>query len=424
MKKAFVSGKVVTPKGIVKGSLVIEDGKISGVVSGKAKADYIEDVKGAYLLPGFFDTHLHGGGGYSGSSGRYDTKLKAFVGKEEEYPENFHQILKTHGRHGTTSMILSTATDSEDNINKFMKAGCEVINNYSSGARLLGLDIEGVFIKDTTYAGAQDPRYFRKPDEKYFDRIMKLSGWNIKRTLVAPEWGEPAVKFVKHLVRNGVVPGVGHSGASYDDFMKAYDAGVKVIIHFGNGPMSQNFKGGGVLDALFHLRGKITAELICDYHHLNPIWVSSFLKNFNFNVLGVTDSMFVLGRDDIKEFGKAGSTAVVKKDIILMKHKVNCLCGSKLSMDRAFQNFLNIFMKNLTGYLTGPLFAKPIKFDKALIEVSKLLSLNPAKLYGFDKEIGTLEKGKRADVVIMDIKKVGADYKCTVKNVIANGEIL
>jgi imidazolonepropionase-like amidohydrolase len=79
-------------------------------------------------------------------------------------------------------------------------------------------------------------------------------------------------------------------------------------------------------------------------------------------------------------------------------------------------------MKNISGYLTGPLFEKPVALEKAIMEVSKLLSLNPAKLYGFDKEIGTLEKGKSADIVVMDIKKTGTDYKCTVKKVFVSGE--
>ena len=106
----------------------------------------------------------------------------------------------------------------------------------------------------------------------------------------------------------------------------------------------------------------------------------------------------------------------------LGKGSGGALFGSMLTTDRAFQNFLNIYMHNLAGFIVGPLFEKPVALEKAVCEISKLMSLNPAKLYGYDKQIGTLEKGKKADIVVMDIKKKSADYKCTVKKVFVNGE--
>ena len=423
MKSAIINGKIVTPCGVKKGSLLIENGKIVKIAAGKIKADYIEDAKGAFVLPGFFDSHIHGGGGYDSSNARFDLKKNDFVRDEEEYVKGFETILKVHAKHGTTSMIMSTWTNSEENISRFMKYAGFFVKNYPGGAKLLGADIEGVFIKEAAYAGAQSLKYLRKPDVKFFDRLMKLSGGTIKRVLVAPEWGDPAIKFTKHLVKNGVVPGVGHSGATYEEFMRAYDAGVKVIIHCGNGPLSQNFKVGGILDALFFLQEKITAEIICDYHHVNPKWVVAFLNNFKFNVVAVTDSTFVTGcPGNIKEFEQGGKTCVVTKEVLRLKGDPNCLFGSILTTDRAFQNFLNIFMKNISGYLTGPLFEKPVSLEKVVTEISKIMSGNPAKLYSFGKDIGTLEKGKSADVIIMDIKKAGKDYKCTVKKVFVNGK--
>jgi len=423
MKTAIINAKIVTPKGVVKGSLLIENGKIAKIAAGKLKADYIEDAAGAYVLPGFFDTHLHGGGGYDSSSGRFDTKKNEFVREEEDYAKGVETILREHAKYGTTSMILSTATNSEANISNYMKYAGYYVNNYSGGAKLLGADIEGVFIKEAAYAGAQSLQYIKEPDIRYFDRLMKISGGTIRRVLVAPEWGTPALKFIKHLVKNGVVPGVGHSGASYDQFMRAYDAGVKVLIHFGNGPMSQNFKRGGILDAAFFLKDKIYIEVICDYYHLNPRWVSAFLKNFNSKVIGVTDAMFPVGRAGlIKEFEMGGKICVVGKDVLSLKGSSSVLFGSMLTTDRAFQNFLNIYMKNLAGYLTGPLFEKQITLDKAVSETSKIMSLTPAKLYGFDKEIGSLEFGKSADIAVMNIEKSETAYKCTIKKVLVSGE--
>jgi len=423
MKTAIINAKLVTPQGVRKGSLLIDNSKIVNIVSGKITADYIEDAKGAYVLPGFFDTHVHGGGGYDSSNARFDVKKNAFVRKEEDYAKGVETILRAHAKHGTTSMILSTGTNSEEYIGNYMKYCGYFVNNYAGGAKLHGADIEGVFIKDPAYAGAQSLKYLKEPDVKLFDRLMKISGGTIRRVLVAPEWGDSAIKLIKHLAKNGVVPGVGHSGATYDQFMRAYEAGVKVLIHFGNGPMSQNFKGGGILDAAFHLRDKIYVEIICDYYHLNPKWVSTFLKTFNPKVIGITDAMFPVGcAGGIKEFEMGGKICSVGSDVLRLKGSASTLFGSMLTMDREFQNFLNIYMKNLSGYLTGPLFEKQVSLEKALMDISHIMSLNPAKLYGHDKELGTLEKGKSADIVVMDIKKAGKDYKCTVKKVFVNGE--
>ncbi len=423
MKTAIVNGRIVTTTGIKKATLVMDNSKISAIVPGRVNADYIEDAKGAYVLPGFFDTHLHGGGGYDSSGGRYDIKNREFVKNEEERRKGIEVILREHAKHGTTSMILSTATNSEENMTGFMKNASYFVNNYSGGAKLIGMDIEGVFIKEPAYAGAQSLKYMKEPDTGLFDRLMDAAGGNIKRILVAPEWGDSAIKFIKHLVKHGVIPGVGHSGASYEEFMRAYDAGVKVLIHFGNGPLSQNFKGGGVIDAAYFLKDRIYAELICDYYHVNPRWLVTFLKTFKEKAIGITDAMFTVGcAGKLKEFEQGGKICVVEKEVLRLKGAPNVLFGSMLTTGKAFQNFLNIYMHNVDGYLTGPLNERPVTLDTAVEKTSRLLSLNPAKLYSLDKAIGTLEKGKSADIVVLDIKKSGSDYKCGIKKVFVSGE--
>jgi len=303
--------------------------------------------------------------------------------------------------------------------------GKVVKEGFTGGSKLLGLDMEGSYIKDPVYGGAQDPKYFMEPDIAYFDRLNKLSGHTIKRVLIAPEWGASAIKLIKHVIKEGAVAGVGHAGCSYDKFMKAYHAGVKVLVHFGNGPMSQNFKGGGILDAAFALGEKITPEIIIDNCHINPRWTSAFLKTFNFNVVGITDALFFAGAPkEASEFKFGDFNVVVKNGAAWVKEKKDTLCGSCITMDTAFENFLNIIVNNEPGYLTGKLFEKNVSLDTAIGMTSKLVSYNPAKLYGFDAEIGTLEIGKKADVLIMDVKETKGRYNCALKSVFINGEVV
>ena len=445
MKTAIINGKVVTPEGVKEGLKIgISGGKISlgkqgspefvikngrlveeKASGGKVKADKIIDAKGNYILPGFFDTHLHGGALIESSKGRYEVKTGKFVYSEKEFEKGYPRMLLAHALHGTTSMILSISSNPKPAVEMFMKTAGSLVNKKSlPGAKLLGLDMEGTYIKDQVYGGAQDPQSFIEPDIKYFEKLNRISGGNIKKALVAPEWGEPALKFIKFLVKNGIKAGVGHSGATYAEMMKAYEAGVTYAVHFGNGPMSQNFKTGGVLDAMFELSDKITIELIADLNHVHPKWLSAFLKAFNFNAVGVTDAMFVSASPKkIKEFQYGPFAVEVRNGAAWLKDKKNTLCGSCVTMDVIFENLLNVIAGNQTGYLTGKLFDKPVSLDSAVSMASRLVSENPAKLYGFEGRLGSIEDGKAADLVIAEIKEKNGKVNVGIKSVIVGGEI-
>ena len=445
MKTAIINGKVVTPEGVREGlelrisggklmlgkpeatEFIIRNGRLveEKASGGKVKADKIIDAKGSYILPGFFDTHLHGGALIESSKGRYEVKTGKFVYSEKEFEAGYPRMLLAHALHGTTSMILSISSNPKPVVEMFMKTAGRLVDKKNlPGAKLLGLDMEGTYIKDQVYGGAQDPQNFIEPDIKYFEKLNKLSGGSIRKALVAPEWGEPAVKFIKFLVKNGIKAGVGHSGATYAEMIKAYEAGVTYAVHFGNGPMSQNFKAGGVLDAMFELSDKITIELIADLNHVHPKWLSAFLKAFNFNAVGVTDAMFVSASPKkIKEFQYGPFAVEVRNGAAWLKEKKNTLCGSCVTMDIIFENLLNIIAKNQPGYISGKLFDKPVSLDSAVSMASRLVSENPAKLYGFEGRLGSIEDGKAADLVIAEIKEKNGKVKVGIKTVVVGGEI-
>ncbi|MEI7904903.1 MAG: amidohydrolase family protein, partial [Candidatus Firestonebacteria bacterium] len=364
MKTLIVNGKVFTPSGIREGAAVLlEKGKIKAIEGGKTEPGLFSpeakekksrsgakvfDAKGAYVLPGFFDTHQHGGANFYSGKGIYNRKKNEFSSDEKTFRKGLFNSGVMHAKHGTTSSIISIASSPDESLARFMRVcGKAVKEGFTGGSKLLGLDMEGTYIKDSAYGGAQDPKYFKKPEIGYYEKLKKLSGDTIKRVLIAPEWGEPALKLIKHVTKTGAVAGVGHAGCSYGEFMKAYEAGVKVLVHFGNGPMSQNFKGGGIIDAAFALRDKITAEIIIDNCHVNPRWTVAFLKNFNFNIIGVTDALFFAGAPGKAcEFKFGGFNVVIRDGAAWLKEKKNTLCGSCITMDTAFENFLNIIAKN------------------------------------------------------------------------------
>ena len=127
----------------------------------------------------------------------------------------------------------------------------------------------------------------------------------------------------------------------------------------------------------------------------------TFLKAFNFNAVGITDAMFVAASPSkVKEFQYGPFAVEVRNGAAWLKEKKNTLCGSCVTMDIIFENLLNIIAKNQPGYISGKLFDKPVSLDSAVSMASRLVSENPAKLYGFEGRLGSIEDGKAADLVI------------------------
>ena len=284
-------------------------------------AEVIELSENAIVLPGFIDQHIHGAGGSDGMDGTV---------------EDIAIIAKTVASEGTTSFLVTTMTQSKENITKAMQAVKEYRQADSKeGARVVGIHLEGPFIA-AAHKGAQPLEYVKAPDITAFDEYNQASGNVIKIITLAPEV-DGAEEFIKHLVSQGVVVSIGHSGAKFADVQKAVEVGAKNVTHTYNAQTALHHREIGVVGSAM-LIDELNCELICDTIHVSVPAMRLLAKNKPADKLTlITDAMRAKGiPDGVSELG--GQTVYVKNGEARLAD--GTLAGSVLRMNRAVQNMV------------------------------------------------------------------------------------
>ena len=361
--KCFKNATVyVEGKGLVKCTVEFDE-KIQKI-SKKSKAEEIALPQNAIVLPGFIDQHIHGAGGSDGMDGTV---------------EDIATLAKTVASEGTTSFLVTTMTQSKENITKAMQAVKSYREQASKdGARVVGIHLEGPFIA-AAHKGAQPLEYVVQPAITAFDEYNQESGNAIKVVSLAPEV-EGAEEFVRHISQKGIVASIGHSGAKYADIQKAVDAGAKNVTHTYNAQSALHHREIGVVGSAM-LFDELNCELIADTIHVSVPAMKLLIKNKPADKLTlITDAMRAKGLPDgVSELG--GQTVYVKNGEARLED--GTLAGSVLRMNRAIENIVT---------KVGVPFLKAVDFA----------TINPAKNLGIDKEVGSIKVGKRADFTIIN----------------------
>ena len=330
------------------------------------KAEVIEIPENAVVLPGFVDQHIHGAGGSDGMDGTV---------------EDIAIIAKTVAAEGTTSFLVTTMTQSKENITKAMQAVKAYREaNSDEGARVAGIHLEGPFIA-ASHKGAQPLEYVAAPDVATFDEYNAASGKAIKLVSLAPEV-EGAEALIRHLKDEGVVASIGHSAAKYTDVAKAVEAGASNVTHTYNAQTALHHREIGVVGSAM-LIDELNCELIADTIHVSVPAMKLLVKNKPADKLTlITDAMRAKGiPDGVSELG--GQTVYVKNGEARLAD--GTLAGSVLRMNRAVENFVT---------------KVGVPFEKAV----DCATINPAKNLGIDNEVGSIKVGKRADFVVLNDK--------------------
>ncbi|MBQ3221530.1 MAG: N-acetylglucosamine-6-phosphate deacetylase [Clostridia bacterium] len=327
-------------------------------------AEIIELPENAIVLPGFIDQHIHGAGGSDGMDGTV---------------EDISVIAKTVAAEGTTSFLVTTMTQSPENITKAMQA----VKAYreadsKDGARVVGVHLEGPFIA-AAHKGAQPLEYVKAPDKEAFDKYNEASGNAIKIITLAPEV-EGAEEFIRYLKTQGVVASIGHTGAKYEDIVKAIDAGASNVTHTYNAQTALHHREIGTVGSAM-LLDELNCELICDTIHVSVPAMRLLVKNKPVDKLTlITDAMRAKGiPDGVSELG--GQTVYVKNGEARLAD--GTLAGSVLRMNRAVQNMVE---------KVGVPFTQAVDYA----------TINPAKTLGIDGEAGSIALGKRADFTVIN----------------------
>ena len=366
---------------IIKNAQIIKGGNVAlgdiaydgGIIASPtaSEASEVIDAGGAYLSAGFIDLHTHGGNGHDFMDGT----VEAFLGAAE-----------LHARHGTTT-LLPTATSGSyketcamfDTLERAQKAN-------ASGADMPGLHLEGPYFSPAQ-AGAQDPRFLKVPRPEEYLPILNSTD-KILRWSAACEL-KGAFEFAKACRERGILCAVGHSDADFATVKEAIGHGFTHLTHFYSVMSTVHrvnaYRVCGVVEAGY-LLNDLTVEIIADGCHL-----PKELLQMVYRFIGpdrtclVTDSMRGAGLPDGSEsiLGSLsnGQTVIIEDGVAKMPDRT-AFAGSVATTDRLLRTMVNIA-------------------EVPLCDAVKMLTETPARIQGLSDR-GTLDAGKRADIVLFD----------------------
>ena len=355
------NAKIVTLKKVIdNGYIEIEDKKIKSVhEGGYLGKDETIDLQGNIVMPGFIDLHIHGSAGYDFMDASVD-EMKIIA--DSLYKE------------GTTTFLATTLTADQKHLRKVAKTVYLAKKEIPS---LLGIHLEGPYIA-LKYKGAQNEKFVQDFNIEDLEKLIKISHKNIRYITLAPEKPNSA-EFIEFATKNNICVSVGHSEASFKDVEEAIKHGLRCTTHTHNAMSPHHHRNPGVVTAAFYF-DQLFTEMILDGIHVNRDVVKTTYKIVGPNrFMIVTDSLS--GKHTTEDRFMLGGLDVVKKDGAAYL-TTGPLAGSLLTMDKAVQN-LNDFA------------------DIDLIGLAKASSTNQARALKL-KDRGLIERGKKADLVILN----------------------
>jgi len=363
-RKSFaVKGQLVTPYGVFKGSLLVEEGFIRDIHIGSTffnKCENMFDFGNFYLFPGLIDLHIHGA-----------------VGKDfmDGSPEGIEKITTFLLQHGVTRFLATTLTESRERIEGAIKA---IVSCRKLFPSILGIHLEGPYLSPER-RGAQNASCLRKPDLNEIKDFIALSEGSIKRVTIAPELTN-AFDMIEYLSSQNILVSLGHSTADYQVSFQAFLKGARLVTHLFNGMDPLHHRSPNLLTFALGFEG-MYVEMIADLVHVSPEVMKIALLCKRDRLVLISDAIRAAGlQDGLYEMG--GEAMEVRGGIARMS-STGSLAGSTLTLDRALYNLKQLF-------------------DLSLPELARMASLLPAKLLKIDDKLGSLEKGKVADIVVFD----------------------
>ncbi|MGW5362263.1 N-acetylglucosamine-6-phosphate deacetylase [Actinopolymorpha pittospori] len=356
----LANGKVVTLDAVLDpGWIEVVNERIVGVGEGIPARPADVDLAGRIVVPGFVDTHVHGGGGAS--------YLTATL-------EDTARVAEFHRSHGTTTTFASLVSTTAEELERQVVATADLVVD----GVVAGMHLEGPWISEAR-KGAHDPACLRPAERAELDRLLALGRGTIRMVTLAPEL-PGGLDAVRRVCEAGVVAAVGHSDADYATVIDAVDAGATVATHLFNGMPPLHHRAPGPVGALLEDE-RVTVELIADGMHVHPGVIAVAARSAGPDRVSlVTDAMAAAGMPD--GVYNLGHRPVRVENGLVMLVSGESIAGSTLTMDAAFR---------LAVQQAG----------QTLTQAARMASTTPARTFGLT-EVGALQAGLLADLVVLD----------------------
>lgn len=362
----LINARILTPQGWLKdGSVLIRDGKILEVTNCDLAVigAQLIDVKGMYVLPGGVEIHAHGGGG------------RDFMECTEDA---FRSATRTHMKYGTTSIFPTLSSSTVPMIEQAAETCTKLMEEKDSP--ILGLHLEGHYL-NMAMAGGQMPENIKNPDPNEYIPIVEK--WHcIKRWDAAPEL-PGAMQFGKYITGKGILASVAHTQAEFEDIRTAYEAGYTHATHFYNAMPGfhkrREYKYEGTVESIY-LMDDMTVEVVADGIHVPPTILRLVYKIKGVErMCAITDALACAASDSKEAF----DPRVIIEDGVCKLADHSALAGSVATMDRLIRTMVQ-------------------KADIPLADAARMVSETPARIMRVFDRKGSLQKGKDADIIVMD----------------------
>ncbi|WP_169545364.1 N-acetylglucosamine-6-phosphate deacetylase [Sneathiella aquimaris] len=342
--------------------LHVTAGKIKSVLSRDRVPEdaKIRDLGSGFLVPGFFDIQVNGGGG--------------ILLNDAPTMSGLEKVARAHLPFGTTSMLPTLITDEFDIMRRFAGAYCDIQSAYPLSIK--GLHFEGPYLNPVK-KGVHNERFIRNFEDKFLDLLDEFGLDHVLITL-APE--KVSSDFIQALVQAGVIVAAGHTDATYEQTMDAVNAGLTGFTHLYNAMPPMLSRAPGVIGAAFQAPSSY-CSIIADGDHVHPAVLKNAIasKTPDHTIL-ITDAMPCVGSKN-PDFILQGEKITVKQGRCTTSEGV--LAGSAISMEDAVMRSINLLGQTLEDSV-------------------KMASETPARFMGLDHKIGLLKPDRQADLVFMD----------------------
>ena len=379
MRRRIVHANLILPFEVCPdGWLLTENGVIADYGTGECPwpAEETTDAAGAYLAPGFVDLHVHGGAGADFRDGDEASFLTA---------------LQAHLAGGTTTILPTLSSQSHGDMLKSI----DVFNRLKDRnveemaiPHLAGLHLEGPYFS-MEQKGAQNEELIRNPDFNEVEEVLERTPW-IKRWAIACEL-PGANQLATLLKKRGITACIGHSNATTQQVREAFAHGFSCVTHLysgcsvvhRNGP----FREGGIVEAAF-LMDDLDVEMIGDGIHLPP----DFLKLI-YKIKG--PDRIALITDCIRAGACQVPDGTVAYDDREKTRPIYIESGVAIMPDR----------KNFAGSIATSSHLVRTVVTRANVDLAgavRMAALTPARMLGMDDRIGSIARGKDADLLLLD----------------------